>query len=151
MGFAPKIIAGIATAAAACSLAGCVANSSNPTVSIDSARMSDSDASISLSFGNPGGRRLTINRIDYELSHGEVALPIADGRWTGAIELAPGGHANLRLELPFDQPPLEPDSHLLHLSGALGHKDHTGFLGLRSMNLSETAFRLDVQATEATP
>lgn len=151
MGITPRILAGIMATTATCSLTACVANSSNPTVSIDHARMSDSDASIALYFGNPGGRRLTINSIDYELSHGEVALPIAEGRWTGTIDLAPGGHANLALVVPFDQPPLEPDSRLLHFSGVLGHKDHTGFLGLRSMDLGETAFKLDVEASETAP
>lgn len=139
---------GVMLLVVACLLGGCVANSSNPTVAIDHASMTDAAATITLSLGNPGGRRLTINRVDYELSHGEVAFPVADGQWTGEVSLPAGGHAMLTLDIPFDQPLLEPDSTLLHLSGVLGHKDHTGFLGLRSMDLGETAFKLDAEAKE---
>lgn len=144
-----RTAAGFITLAVMSALVGCVANSSNPTVAIDHASMSDDWASITLLLGNPGGRRLTIDRVDYELSHGEVALPIASGHWTGSIALPAGDQAELVLEIPFDQPPLEPDSTLLHLSGVLGHKDHTGFLGLKSMDLGETAFKLDVKAKES--
>jgi hypothetical protein len=151
MGIPTRTAAGLVTLAAASALAGCVANSSNPTVAIERASMGDDAASITLSLGNPGGRRLTINRVDYELSHGEMALPVADGQWTGAVDLPAGGRAMLTLDIQFDQPPLEPDSTLLHLGGLLGHEDHTGFLWLKSMDLGETAFTLDVEATEATP
>lgn len=149
MGIPIRTVAGLLTLAAASTLPGCVANSSNPTVAVDHATMTGDAASITLSLGNPGGRRLTINRVDYELSHGEMAMPIATGQWTGAVDLAAGGRALLTLDVEFDQPPIEPDSTLLHLSGALGHKDHTGFLWLKSMDLGETAFKLDVRAKGA--
>jgi hypothetical protein len=151
MGLSTRTAASLVTLAAAGTLTGCVANSSNPTVAVDHASMTGQAASITLSLGNPGGRRLTINRVDYELSHGEMALPVADGQWTGAVDLPAGGRAMLTLAIRFDEPLLEPDSTLLHLGGVLGHEDHTGFLWLESMDLGETAFTLDVEATEATP
>jgi hypothetical protein len=30
-------------------------------------------------------------------------------------------------------------------------RDHTGFLGLRSMDLTQTSFQLDIEAEEARP
>ncbi|MEQ9097090.1 MAG: LEA type 2 family protein [Phycisphaerales bacterium] len=146
MGISTRTVAGLVMLTAGSLLTGCVANSSNPTVAVRRASMTDDAASIALTLGNPGGRRLTINRVDYELSHGEMALPVASGYWTGDVDLPAGGEAELTLDIKFDEPPLEPDSTLLHLSGVLGHKDHTGFLWLKSMDLGETAFKLDVQA-----
>lgn len=127
-------------------LAGCVANSSNPTVSITSASMNDTSAAIMLHFDNPGGRHLTVESLDYELSHGEIGFPLSSGIWNGNLDLPAQGQAKLRLSITFDSEPLETGSLLLHLNGELHFIDHTGFLGMSSMDLTKTYFQLDVQA-----
>lgn len=128
-------------------LPGCVANSSNPTVSIETASMSGESASLTLKISNPGGRRLTINSIEYELSHGTIGYPLASGVWTDAVELPAGGSTGVDLVIAFEMAPIEEDSTLLHLNGQLLHKDHTGFLGLDSMDLGQTAFQLEIEAS----
>jgi hypothetical protein len=143
------LVAGLILAIAG--LGGCVANSSNPVVSTRSARMRPDRAEITLNLANPGGRNLTIQRVEYELSHGEMGLPVAQGAWSGALDLPASGDANLALLIPFTIEPIEADSTLLHLNGLLHMKDHTGFLGMSSMDLTRTPFQLDIEAEEADP
>ena len=90
---------------------------------------------------------LTVDAIDCELSHGEMGLPLAHEAWRGALELPAGGSNEVTLSIPFETSPIEEDSTLLQLNGLLIHTDHTGFLGLRSMNLGESVFRVEVEAT----
>lgn len=132
-------------------LAGCVANSSNPTVQIRSARMGSSDATLVLALSNPGGRRLTVERIDYELSHGDIGFPLAQDSWSGQLELPAQGESELPLHITFDTEPIEEDSTLLHLAGQLSLRDHTGFLGMDSMDLTETSFQADTEAERTEP
>ena len=113
---------------------------------IRSAHSDDKHASFELDLSNPGGRNLRVMRLDYEVSHGESAFPVAKGSWSGDVELKKRDHATLSLDVPFDTPPLEPDSRLLHLSGELFFVDKTGFLGLSSMDLTRTSFRANVEA-----
>ena len=130
-------------------LTGCVANSSNPVVSAKHASLGDQSASVTLNLMNPGGRRLTVQTIRYELSHGDIAFPIAQSEWTGTVELPAGGETEVTLDIPFDAVPIEEDSTHLQLSGSLAHKDHTGFLGLSFMDLGETAFHVEIEAERA--
>jgi len=130
-------------------LTGCVANSSNPVVSITSATMNDSAASIMLQLVNPGGRNLTVESLNYELSHGEIGFPLSSDTWTGQLDLPAQGEAQLLLSVVFDSAPFEEDSLLLHLNGELKFKDHTGFLGMSSMDLTGTSFQLDAEATRS--
>jgi len=111
--------------------------------------MNDNAASMTLGFSNPGGRRLTIQSIRYELSHGDIAFPVAQNEWAGKLELPAGGEAELTLDIPFDADPIESDSELLQLRGSLFHKDHTGFLGLTFMDLGESAFHVEIEAERA--
>lgn len=127
-------------------LTGCVANSSNPVVSITTATMNSSSASLMLHLSNPGGRDLTVESLDYELSHGEMGFPLSSDTWTGPVDLPAQGEAQLPLSITFDSEPFEDDSLLLHLNGQLRFKDHTGFLGMSSMDLTGTSFQIDIQA-----
>lgn len=135
----------------AISLAGCVANSSNPSVMIRSARSDDAQAVFELDLFNPGGRNLRVTHLDYEVSHGESAFPVASGSWTGDIALPAHGHGTLMLSTRFDTPPIEPDSQLLHLSGEFSFVDKTGYLGLKSMDLTKSPFRLNVDSQRISP
>lgn len=132
-------------------LGGCVANSSNPAVAVRSARVGEREASFELELTNPGGRDLVVTGVDYDLSHGESAFPVASGSWQGDVELPARGRAMVALVVPFDVPPIEPESRRLHLNGELLFTDRTGFLGMRSMDLTRTSFRADVEAQRGTP
>jgi hypothetical protein len=109
--------------------------------------MSSEGATIMLQLTNPGGRNLTIHTLTYELSHGEMGFPLASNTWNGKLELPAKGEAELPLSIVFEDEPIEDDSNLLHLNGQLEFKDHTGFFGLSSMNLTETSFQIEVEAT----
>lgn len=127
-------------------LSGCVANSSNPEIHASSAVMNSENATIRLQLTNPGGRDLTVQSLQYELSHGEMGFPLASGTWSGTLELPAKGEAGLDLMVQFDDEPIEDDSALLHLNGQLEFKDHTGFFGLSSMELTGTSFQLEIEA-----
>ncbi|MBL4698832.1 MAG: LEA type 2 family protein [Phycisphaerales bacterium] len=127
-------------------LSGCVANSSNPEIHARWAVMNNDNATIRLQLTNPGGRNLTVQSLQYELSHGEMGFPLATGTWSGALELPAKGEAGLDLMIVFDDQPIEDDSTLLLLNGQLEFKDHTGFLGLSSMDMTGTSFQLEIEA-----
>lgn len=118
---------------------------------IRSAQVADQQASFELDLTNPGGRNLTVTRLDYEVSHGESSFPVAHGSWSGACDLPAKGRATLVLDTPFDAPPIEPESLLLHLSGELFFVDRTGYLGLSAMDLTKTSFRAEVEAKRTEP
>ncbi len=141
----------VAALGASTFLGGCVANSSNPTLAIAGARMSEREAWLGLDLVNPGGRNLVVREIEYQLAHGEIALPVADGAWKGALELAAGGRARLELRVPFSVEPLEPDSRRLKLEGTLHLEDRTGFLGLRDLDMTGSPFAAETEAEELAP
>lgn len=145
------MLAAWALGLSAMALGGCVANSSNPLVHIESAQSNDEGATLNLDLTNPGGRHLTVNRLTYSISHGEAMFPVATGEWTGELDLPAHGHATLSFSAPFDTAPPEAGSHLLHLNGELFFVDRTGFLGLRFMDLTHTAFQDEVDAKETVP
>ncbi len=122
-------------------LGGCVANSSNPSLSIASATMDGRVATMELNIMNPGGRDLELVSMEYQLSHGDAALPLADGTWNGSLELKPGTRCTLPLSVTFKSDPMEPDSGALLLAGTMKLRDRTGFLGLKSMDLGATPFQ----------
>ncbi len=142
---------GCSAALLAATLAGCVANSSNPLVVIRSARSDDSQASFDLEVSNPGGRHLTLTRVDYDVSHGESSFPVGNGSWNGSLDLPAKGQAMLHIDTPFQGALLEPDSRLLHLHGELFFTDRTGFLGLKKMDLTSTSFQGEIEAEALAP
>jgi len=76
-------------------------------------------------------------------------LPVADGAWEGEVRLPSHGEALLHIDMPFGVPPLEDDSTRLHINGELYFVDHTGFLGMRSMDLTSTSFQAEIDATRS--
>jgi hypothetical protein len=128
-------------------LGGCVANSSNPRVSIGGATASQREAAFDLDLSNPGGRDLVVTAIEYQLAHGEMAFPVAEGSWSGDLSLPAGETRRLALRIPFTVEPMEADSRRLHLSGTLRTKDRTGYLGLKFMDLTATPFQAEVDAS----
>jgi hypothetical protein len=128
-------------------LTGCVANSSNPVVSVHSASLTPDSAAIVLNVRNPGGRNLSIEHVSYEVSHGSSGFPVTGGSWDGRVLLAAGADAQIPLSAEFLEPLLEPDSNLLHIAGEISHTDKTGFFGIRSLDLGSTAFVIETEAT----
>ena len=132
-------------AATALLLGGCVANSSNPTVTLREARMSAEEAVLDLEIANPGGRDLCVKAIEYQLSH------VADGVWNGEVELPARKSVCMGLRVPFAIEPLEPDSRRLHLNGTLRLEDRTGYLGLGFMDMTGSPFQVEAEAKEPSP
>lgn len=128
-------------------LGGCVANSSNPRVAIGGASASQREAALDLELSNPGGRDLVVTAIEYQLAHGEMAFPVAEGNWSGDLSLPAGETRRLALRIPFAVEPMETDSRRLHLSGTLRTKDRTGYLGLKFMDLTATPFQAEIDAS----
>jgi hypothetical protein len=147
----PSPPATLGAALLSAALGGCVANSSNPVIAIESAAMNATEADILLDLTNPGGRDLDVLAVQYELSHGEMGFPVAQGTWEGELFLPAGGHVDLPMHIVFDTELMEPESRALHLNGGLSTHDRTGFLGLASMDLGTTSFQLDTVATEKSP
>lgn len=144
-----RVSASVAVVILASTLAGCVPNSSNPTVAITSAQMRDTDAMLTLRLFNPGGRNLTVTSLDYELSEAETGLPLASDTWQGTLNLPAREEAVLPLLITFEVAPLDPDFTALHLNGELRFRDRTGFLGIRSLDLTSTVFHTEVDAVRA--
>jgi len=132
-------------------LGGCVANSSNPTVSVAEARMSATEALVSLDVTNPGGRDLFVKELEYQLAHGEAGLPVAEGAWRDGLDLPAGKSSRVELRMPFSIELLEPESRRLHLNGTLHLEDRTGYLGLKFMDMTGTSFQIEFDAKDAKP
>jgi hypothetical protein len=132
-------------------LGGCVANSSNPTVSVIEARMSATEALVSLDVTNPGGRDLFVKELEYQLAHGEAGLPVAEGAWRDGLDLPAGKSSRVELRMPFSIELLEPESRRLHLNGTLHLEDRTGYLGLKFMDMTGTSFQIEFDAKDAKP
>ncbi len=130
---------------------GCVANSSNPEVRISHAVASDDAARFDLRITNPGGRNLVVRSLNCQISQGESSFPVAQTEWKGEVPLPAKGSAVVSFRTPLDTPSPEPGSRLFHLNGELILLDRTGYLGLKSMDLTRTTFQGDVQAKEGAP
>lgn len=147
----PVLRAAVGLLAAPAWLTGCVANSSNPVVSVHSASLTANSAAIVLNLRNPSGRNLSIEHVSYEVSHGSSGFPVTGGSWEGSVFLAAGADAQLPLRVEFQVPLLEPDSNLLHIAGEISHTDKTGFFGIRSLDLGSTSFVVETEATREQP
>lgn len=141
--------AGLA-AALGVGLAGCVANSSNPQLTVASAQASDSGAVLDLDLANPGGRDLVVTQFEYRLNHGDAAFPVGGGTWKGELDLKAHTHATLRLDIPFSVEPIEPGSDAFQLQGDLRFRDLTGFMGMQSMDLTGTTINESFRAGRMT-
>jgi Late embryogenesis abundant protein len=123
-----------------CVLGGCVTgNFSNPTLGVESARVTDRDAALRLRVENPSSFNLTLTQIDYTLVYGP--LPVATGTWSGSEALPKAGSAILPLNIEFTTPPLDPAATTVELSGTMRFKDATNWrmLKLRDASFSASA------------
>lgn len=99
-------------------LVGCsMPNSSNPTLSITSARVSGDRASLSMQLNNPSDMDVTINSIDWSLVYGP--LPVAEGTWKLGVPLPSGESYRFSEQVTFDGPVLDPTADTVELSGTM--------------------------------
>lgn len=117
-----SLVIGLLGASAA--LGGCsMPNSSNPTLTISSARVSADQAQFELLVENSSERNLILTGIDYSVVFGP--LSVADGRWEGREDLPVNGSATVRLVTPFTGPVLDPTAGEIELSGEMQFEDQS--------------------------
>ena len=135
-----RAILGAACAGLLGSLVGCVADYSQPRLSITEARVNDLGAEFDLHIVNQGGIELRLNAIEYSVEYG--VLPVADGQWTGSEPLPAGGSLDLALPVEFEAPPMGagPDFTLV---GMMRFDDRSNF---GSMRLKSAAFEASAPA-----
>jgi len=117
---------------ASISLGGCIfPNSSNPVVTINQARITDSSASLDLTIENPSDFDLQIDMAQWSLIY--VPLPVAEGQWTFDPLVLPSGQAHaFSKQISFETPPLDPEAGEIELAGILtistvGNTNNTTF------------------------
>ncbi len=121
-------------------LSGCsMGNYSNPTLGVESARVTDRAAALQLRVENPSGYDLTLTQIDYTLVYGP--LPVATGVWTGSEPLPKAGGAAVPLNIDFTTPPLDPSASTVEITGTMRFEDaqNSGDMRLREASFSASA------------
>jgi len=102
----------------ATALVGCsMPNSSNPTLSINEARVAGDTASLRMQINNPSDMDLQIESADWSLLYGP--LPVADGTWELGFLVPSGGSYRFDRSVRFDSPPLDPGAGEVELTGTL--------------------------------
>jgi len=126
----------LAASSAAAALGGCsMGNYSNPTLGVESARVTDHNAALRVHIENPSGYGLTLTQIDYTLVYGP--LPVATGVWAGSEPLPKAGGATVPLNIDFTTPPLDPSTSTVELTGTMRFEDAENE---RDMKLREASF-----------
>lgn len=100
------------------SLVGCaMPNSSNPTLSINQARVTGNSASLDMQIDNPSDMDLQVESADWSLLYGP--LPVAEGAWKLGVLVPSGGSYQFKRDVRFDSPPLDPNAGEIELTGTL--------------------------------
>jgi len=112
-------VGAVTTAAlGATALVGCsMPNSSNPTLSINEARVAGDTASLRMQIDNPSDMDLQIESADWSLLYGP--LPVAEGSWELGFLVPSGGSYRFDRDVRFDAPPLDPSAGEVELTGTL--------------------------------
>jgi len=99
-------------------LVGCsMPNSSNPTLSINEARVAGDTASLRMQIDNPSDMDLQVESADWSLLYGP--LPVAEGSWELGFSVPSGGSYRFHRDVRFDSPPLDPGAGEVELTGTL--------------------------------
>lgn len=106
-------IAGTSLALGACSMP----NSSTPTLSINEATVHERSADLALEIKNPSDYDLTVETIDWTLSHGP--LPVASGEWPVNQKVPSRSDLVLRKRIPFESAPVDPSAREVELAGQM--------------------------------
>ena len=113
-------------------------DNSNPTLSIESARVQGDSAILRVLVFNPGDHDLTLTGINYELVFGP--LPVASGTYAGLHALPADASASFDLRISFDQPAMDPGASDLSLTGSMSFED-SGARG--NMRMTSASFDAD--------
>jgi len=127
-------------------LGGCLSNSSNPVVGVQSCVLDSSRAAFELRVENPSGRHLTLTRVRCDVSQGESSFPLATIDEQHAVDLPAHTSGRVHLAVRLDPTSPEADSTLFHLNGEALFDDHTGYLGVKSLDLTHTNFQIETSA-----
>lgn len=113
-------------------------NSSNPTLSINEARVAGDTASLRMQIDNPSDMDLRIESADWSLLYGP--LPVAEGSWELGFFVPSGSSYRFDRDVRFESPPLDPDADEVELTGSLDVQTvgNTGNTALRGAGFSAT-------------
>jgi len=127
-------IGGLATTLVGCSMP----NSSNPTLTINQARVAGNTASLQMQIDNPSDMDLRVESADWSLLYGP--LPVAEGSWDLGISLPSKGSYRFDRNVRFDSPPLDPNAGEVELTGTLEvqTEGNSGNMALQSAGFSAT-------------
>lgn len=119
MRLALRRVGAVATASlGATALVGCsMPNSSNPTLSINEARVAGDTALLRMQIDNPSDMDLKIESADWSLLYGP--LPVAEGSWELGFLVPSRGIYRFDRSVRFDAPPLDPGAGEVELAGTL--------------------------------
>lgn len=102
----------------AATLVGCsMPNSSNPTLSINQAKVSGDTASLAMQIDNPSDMDLHVESANWSLLYGP--LPVAEGDWDLGVSVPRGSSYQFSRDVRFDAPPLDPNAGEVELTGSL--------------------------------
>lgn len=117
-------------------LGGCaMPNSSNPTLTVSSARVGGDRATLELELANPSDMDVRVKAVEWSLIMGP--LPVADGSWEMGVEIPSKGTHTFTKQVAFSSPPLDPGAGEVELTGRLD-VETVGDTG--EMSLKEAGF-----------
>jgi len=127
-------------AAAAMLLGGCgMPNSSTPTLSLTSAEVSGSSATLGMQIENPSDMDVRVKSVDWSLVHGP--LPVADGTWQLGATVPSKGAYTFSKRVRFTTPPVDRGAGEVELKGNMDLETigASGNMALESSSFSDTA------------
>jgi len=110
-------------------------NYSNPELSVSRASVSDTSATLDVTVTNTSDFDLMLTAIDYQLTHGP--FPVAEGVYRGEHNLPKGGDASFRMQVPLDNPSMDPSADQVEFSGEMLLDDPSN---KKNMRLENAAF-----------
>jgi len=113
-------------------------NLSNPTLSINEARVADDTASLRMQIDNLSDTDLQIESAEWSLLYGP--LPVAEGSWELGFRVPSGGSYRFDRSVRFDSTPLDPGVGEVELTGTLDVQTvgNTGSTALQGVGFSAT-------------
>jgi len=136
----PSLRAAAPLAAAAMLLGGCaMPNSSTPTLSLTSAEVSGSSATLGMQIENPSDMDVRVESVDWSLIHGP--LPVADGTWQLGATVPSKGAYSFSKRVRFTTPPVDRGADEIELNGSMDLETigNTGNMALKNSSFSDTA------------
>lgn len=118
-------------------------NSSNPLLSVTSARLTPDAAVLALTVENPSDYDLHLYQVNYQLTLGPH--PVGSGVWETHTDLPKGGTVSLTQTVPFDGSPLDASAGTVGLSGTMVVYPRGG---TSAQSFTDTAFSVNAPIEE---